>query len=45
VGFNDWQGNYAPEYYNNVLRVESAQDIVVTEAQEVAGIDASLVAA
>jgi len=45
IGFSDSQGNYAPEYYNNVLTLESAQDMIVTEAQEVSGIDASLVAA
>jgi hypothetical protein len=45
VGFDDYNGNYLTEYYNNVSSVGSAHDITVAAAATVSGIDASLATA
>jgi len=46
VEFRDWaSGDFATEYYNNALSLNSAQDIVLSEAEDRVGIDASLAAA
>lgn len=46
VGFFDFEnGNYAPEYYNNVPAVASATDILVSAGSTTGGVDASLVQA
>lgn len=44
VGFSDQDGGiYGDEFYNNVLRIESAIDIEVGEEIIVSGIDASMI--
>jgi formylglycine-generating enzyme required for sulfatase activity/5-hydroxyisourate hydrolase-like protein (transthyretin family) len=40
-----WNGDFLTEYYNNALSIDSAQDIVLSEAENKVGIDASLTSA
>ncbi|MGB0388420.1 MAG: MSCRAMM family protein, partial [Ardenticatenaceae bacterium] len=40
--FYDFEGQYATQYYDNALDIESATDIAVTVGQVTTGIDASL---
>lgn len=42
VGFLAWDGNYAPQYYNDVLNIAFALDVVVPGTATVSGINASL---
>ena len=42
IGFSDYAGTYAPEYFDDVETVESATDIVVAAGATVAGMDAQL---
>jgi 5-hydroxyisourate hydrolase-like protein (transthyretin family) len=46
IEFRDWwRGEFAPEYYNNALSLETAEDIVLLEEEDRVGIDASLTTA
>jgi 5-hydroxyisourate hydrolase-like protein (transthyretin family) len=45
IGFSDSEGNYAVEYFNDTSSIDLAQDVAVSESEEVTDIDASLVTA
>ncbi|MGB0384201.1 MAG: carboxypeptidase regulatory-like domain-containing protein [Ardenticatenaceae bacterium] len=42
VGFLNWEGRYANEYYDNAPDLESAVDVAVTAGETTEGINASL---
>ena len=45
LGFDDWSGDYAPEYFDDVATIEAAADIMVGDRVTVSGKDAQLVPA
>lgn len=42
VAFEDWQGRYRSEFYDDVLEIEDGSDVVVTLGETTPNIDASL---
>ena len=42
VAFNDFEGRYAPEWYDDANNAESATPVVVADGEAVVGIDAQL---